>query len=67
MESLLDIECPECSEVFVVSAEMIEGCRRMLEERGYCIGPASYECPVPYFASLGGHGPRRARPRPGQP
>ncbi|MBL9014551.1 MAG: hypothetical protein JNL83_10265 [Myxococcales bacterium] len=59
MESLLEVECPGCAEVFVVPAEVIEDCQRMLAEHGHCIGPASYECPVPYFASLACHGPAR--------
>lgn len=48
----LDVHCPDCAESFVVALEVIEDCQQMLDERGYCTGPASYECPAPYFAGL---------------
>jgi hypothetical protein len=48
----LDVHCPDCAESFVVSIDIIESSQHMLDELGYCAGPASFECPAPYFASL---------------
>ena len=49
---LVDVSCPDCSECFVVSLDIIEESQRLLEELGPCTGLASFECPAPYFASL---------------
>lgn len=49
----LGIECPTCPE-HGIPLEIIEMCRHLLAERGPCVGPASYECPALYFASLVG-------------
>ncbi len=49
---LVDVACPDCSECFVVSLDIIEESQRLLDELGPCTGLASFECPAPYFASL---------------
>lgn len=49
---LVDVECPDCADPFVVSLAIIEESQRLLEQFGPCTGLASFECPVPYFAAL---------------
>lgn len=46
-----DVACPTCPE-HEVSFALIATCQELLAASGPCIGPASYECPVMYFASL---------------
>jgi hypothetical protein len=48
----VEVSCPDCLLSFVIPLDVIEESQRLLDERGYCTGPASFECPAPYFAAL---------------
>lgn len=48
----LEVSCPSCPVSYAVALDLVEECQRLLDEVGPCTGPASYECPAPYFASL---------------
>lgn len=45
------VACPSCPDTDVPLG-IVEACQRLLEERGPCVGLASFECPALYFASL---------------
>lgn len=51
----LSVPCPACDEA-PVALDVIEESQRLLAVHGLCVGPASYECPCLFFASLA---PRR--------
>ncbi|MEO6775854.1 MAG: hypothetical protein ABI467_23035 [Kofleriaceae bacterium] len=51
----IEVTCPDCALSFEVSTDVIAESQHMLDEYGYCTGPASFECAAPYFAALGPH------------
>ena len=48
---MLDVTCPACACTHVPLDVIVES-QRLLEERGPCVGLASFECPVLFFAGL---------------
>jgi len=53
MEQLeVEVACPDCLLSFEIPLAVIENSQRLLAERGFCTGLASFECPAPYFAAL---------------
>ena len=48
---MLDVTCPACACTHV-PLDVIAESQRLLDELGPCVGLASFECPVLYFAGL---------------